>query len=180
MPPISVTSDQAGFTLLELIIGLTVGSLLLTAVYASFVGVGQTQRRVEHVIERTTTWRFVIETLRGDLAQVVNQVTFSGSAQALSTQVAGRQSGLMQTLIYQLSDQQLIRIIGSKKTVIDLPEGSRRPYFSYNTEGEWHETANIIPQGISITLDSLDGRKHHIYRLEFNPTGGVSIQGAGV
>ena len=57
MPPTSVTSRQGGFTLLELIVGLTVGAILLSAIYTTFVGVSQTQRRVENVLDRTATWR---------------------------------------------------------------------------------------------------------------------------
>lgn len=70
MQPTSATSRQAGFTLLELIVGLTVGAILLTAIYATFVGVSQTQRRVETVLDQTASWRFVTETIRMDLARL--------------------------------------------------------------------------------------------------------------
>ena len=79
MQPTSATSKQAGFTLLELIVGLTVGAILLTAIYATFVGVSQTQRRVETVLDRTATWRFVTETIRLDLARLKTTSMFSGS-----------------------------------------------------------------------------------------------------
>ena len=79
MQPTSATSKQAGFTLLELIVGLTVGAILLTAIYATFVGVSQTQRRVETVLDRTATWRFVTETIRLDLARLKTTSIFSGS-----------------------------------------------------------------------------------------------------
>ena len=83
----SGTSSQAGFTLLELIVGLTVGAILLTAIYTTFVGVSQTQRRVERVLNKTSTWRFVTETLRQDLSRLSSSSTFEGSASGFTTEM---------------------------------------------------------------------------------------------
>ena len=75
----SATSRQAGFTLLELIVGLTVGSILLTAVYATFVGVSQTQQRVERVLDSTASWRYLTERLREDLNRIAAGTSFTGT-----------------------------------------------------------------------------------------------------
>jgi prepilin-type N-terminal cleavage/methylation domain-containing protein len=86
MQPTSVTSRQGGFTLLELIVGLTVGAILLSAIYATFVGVSQTQRRVESVLDRTATWRFVTEILRLDLARVKGTSAFKGNVEGFEVE----------------------------------------------------------------------------------------------
>ena len=170
MQPTSATSRQAGFTLLELIVGLTVGAILLTAIYATFVGVSQTQRRVETVLDQTASWRFVTEPIRMDLARLKSTSTFTGNQEAFEADLF---EGLEATPIrvrYVWEDAKLTRTAG------DRPKGYQQPAFSYGRAGEWEDKTDMLPEGVELQVATPRGPLIRAFMLEFDPRG--DAQGA--
>ena len=169
MQPTSATSRQAGFTLLELIVGLTVGAILLTAIYATFVGVSQTQRRVETVLDRTATWRFVTETIRLDLARLKATSTFTGTEEAFEAEFFQGVEEEPVRVRYAWEDSQLTRTAGDRVLVVDLPEGYQQPAFSYEHDGQWKGTTDMLPEGVELQITTPLGALIRAFVLEFDP-----------
>ena len=171
MQPTSATSRQAGFTLLELIVGLTVGAILLTAIYATFVGVSQTQRRVETVLDQTASWRFVTETIRMDLARLKSTSTFTGSQEEFEADLF---EGLEETPIrvrYVWEDAKLTRTAGDRVLIVDLPKGYQQPAFSYGRAGEWEDKTDMLPERVELQVATPRGALIRAFMLEFDPPG---------
>ena len=169
MQPTSATSKQAGFTLLELIVGLTVGAILLTAIYATFVGVSQTQRRVETVLDRTATWRFITETIRLDLARLKTTSIFSGSEEEFEAEFFRGIEEESVRIRYVWEDSQLTRTAGDSILVVDLPEGYQQPAFTYELDGQWEGTTDALPNGIELQIATPRGALTRVFVLEFDP-----------
>ena len=168
MQPTSATSKQAGFTLLELIVGLTVGAILLTAIYATFVGVSQTQRRVETVLDRTATWRFVTETIRLDLARLKTTSVFKGSEEQFEAEFFQGMEEESIRVHYAWKDSQLTRTAGDSVLVVDLPEGYQQPAFSYERDGQWEGTTEALPEGVELQVATPRGALIRAFVLEFD------------
>jgi prepilin-type N-terminal cleavage/methylation domain-containing protein len=178
MPPTSVTSRQGGFTLLELIVGLTVGAILLSAIYATFVGVSQTQRRVENVLDRTATWRFVTETLRLDLARVKGTSTFKGNVEGFEVEFF---QGIKETPItvhYGWEDARLTRTAGKAIMTVDMPEGFQQPAFNYRIDANWVDSADTLPRAVELRIATPRGALSRAFALEFD-AGPKSASGDG-
>ncbi len=174
MPPTSVTSNQSGFTLLELIVGLTVGAILLTAIYTTFVGVSQTQQRVERVLDRTATWRFVTETLRLDLARLKSTSTFKGSATGFETEIFKGPGEERVALIYKWSDALLTRTAGAAALEVELPDGYQQPAFRYRGKSEWKNATEQLPAGVELRIATPRGQVSRTFALEFDPRAQVT------
>ena len=169
MQPTSATSKQAGFTLLELIVGLTVGAILLTAIYATFVGVSQTQRRVETVLDRTATWRFVTETLRLDLARLKGTSAFRGSGEEFEAEFFQGVEEVPVLVRYALDDAQLTRTAGESVWVIDFPQGYQQPAFSYGQNGKTEDATDSLPEVVELRIATPRGALSRAFALEFDP-----------
>ena len=168
MQPTSATSRQSGFTLLELIVGLTVGAILLTAIYATFVGVSQTQRRVETVLDQTASWRFVTETIRLDLARLKSTSTFTGSQEEFEADLFEGIEGVPIRVRYTWEDAKLTRTAGDRVLIVDLPEGYQQPAFSYGRDGEWEDKTDALPEGLELQVATPRGALIRAFMLEFD------------
>ncbi len=160
---------QAGFTLLELIVGLTVGAILLTAIYTTFVGVSQTQQRVERVLDRTATWRFVTETLRLDLARLNSTSAFKGSVAGFETELFEGAGEVPVALRYQWNNDLLTRTAGEATLSVTLPDGYQQPGFRYREESEWADVAEQLPVGVELRIATPRGQISRTFALEFDP-----------
>ena len=178
MPPTSGTSRQGGFTLLELIVGLTVGAILLSAIYATFVGVSQTQRRVENVLDRTATWRFVTETLRLDLARVKGTSRFKGSVEGFEVEFFQGTKEIPVTVHYVWEDARLTRTADEAIMAVDMPEGFQQPAFSYRIDANWVDSADTLPRAVELRIATPRGALGRAFALEFD-AGAKSVSGDG-
>ena len=178
MPPTSGTSRQGGFTLLELIVGLTVGAILLSAIYATFVGVSQTQRRVENVLDRTATWRFVTETLRLDLARVKGTSRFKGSVEGFEVEFFQGTKEIPVTVHYVWEDARLTRTADEAIMAVDMPEGFQQPAFSYRIDANWVDSADTLPRAVELRIATPRGAVGRTFALEFD-AGAKSASGDG-
>ena len=165
----SGTTSQAGFTLLELIVGLTVGAILLTAIYTTFVGVSQTQRRVERVLNNTSTWRFVTETLRQDLSRLSSSSTFEGSASGFTTEMFEGAGEVPVVLTYVWSRALLTRTTREGTLAVELPDGYQQPAFRYRSENEWTDAVTQLPYGLELRIATPLGQVSRTFTLEFEP-----------
>ena len=168
MPPTSVTSRQGGFTLLELIVGLTVGAILLSAIYPTLVGVSQTQRRVENVLDRTATWRFVTETLRLDLARVKRTSAFKGNVEGFEVEFFQGIEETPVTVHYVWEDARLTRTAGEAILAVDMPEGFQQPAFSYRADTNWVDSADTLPRAVELRIATPRGALSRTFALEFD------------
>jgi prepilin-type N-terminal cleavage/methylation domain-containing protein len=72
--PISRTGSRRGFTLLEVMVAMTLGAMLMTASYGVFSVAVQTSKTVETHSDRMQRFRYVFSSLRRDL---LNSATVS-------------------------------------------------------------------------------------------------------
>ena len=172
MQRISVTSRQAGFTLLELIVGLTVGSILLTAVYSTFVGVSQTQQRVERVLDSTASWRYLTERLREDFNRIVAGTPFTGTTRGFETLLIDSSSGQPLPLKYEIKETTITRSAGHALTTVEPPADFQQAVFRYQAGGEWSDSAEKIPLGLGIQVATPRGENSRTFALEFDPQAG--------
>jgi prepilin-type N-terminal cleavage/methylation domain-containing protein len=63
----SPTIEASGFTLLELLVAITVGSIVITAVYAVFTTALRTQRKAQQVFGPMRSARYAFEALADDV-----------------------------------------------------------------------------------------------------------------
>ena len=166
---ISATSSEAGFTLLELIVGLTIGSILLTAVYTTFVGISHTQRRIEEVLDATASWRYLTEVVRGDLAQIASGSPFTGNTAGFETELIDASGGPPLPLKYRMDELLVIRTVGESTLTIEFPQGAQQPVFRYRTDKQWRDSSKVIPGGLEINVATIRGQKSRIFALEFDP-----------
>ncbi len=59
-----------GFTLIELLLSISLGAIVLTAVYAAYSSTTRASQRVEHAAGAVQAWRFFVERLRFDLVNL--------------------------------------------------------------------------------------------------------------
>ncbi len=168
----SATSRQAGFTLLELIVGLTVGSILLTAVYATFVGVSQTQQRVERVLDSTASWRYLTERLREDLNRIAAGTSFTGTVRGFEALFIHADGGQPLPLKYEIEDSAITRSAGNIVSTIELPAEFQPAVFIYQIGDQWNGSAEESPLGFGIRVATPQGQTSRTFALEFNPQSG--------
>ncbi len=65
-----VPGRSQGFTLIELLLSISLGAIILTAVYAAYSGATRASQRVEHATSEIQAWRFFVERLRSDLVNL--------------------------------------------------------------------------------------------------------------
>ncbi len=65
-----VPGRSQGFTLIELLLSISLGAIILTAVYAAYSGATRASQRVEFAASEIQAWRFFVERLRSDLVNL--------------------------------------------------------------------------------------------------------------
>ena len=76
---------QAGFTLIELMIGITLGMLILAGLSATFVNSSRTRDEIERASQRIENGRYAMQVLQDDLRMAGYLAEFNVNAAALGT-----------------------------------------------------------------------------------------------
>lgn len=169
MTRISATTNyyaikQCGFTLLELLLAITIGAVVLSAVYTTFASALDSQRRIERVSEHSQAQRFFAERLRADLKNLLaDAATFSGSARKLTLSTVIPEQGL-QEISYQYQQSanggQIRRSIKTKDNDFDtlVYENVDSLAFRYLIDGSWRNRSDdeALPQALECTINGSD------------------------
>lgn len=170
----SRTGKQSGFTLLELLLAVTLGAVVLSAVYGTYTTVLDANRRISRVATDLQAWRFFSERLRSDLKNLAPQnrqheYSVIGDSNTLTLQLASK-PGAPARVRYEphktTSGLQIRRsaIDNEEETVSDNPgtvvySDANELTFRFLTDGEWlAETGKNLPLAIECTLVH-DGRR---------------------
>lgn len=171
MRQISQIGSHAGFTLLELVLAMTLAGMVLTAVYSTFSVSVDTQRRVARVASRTQAWRFFSERLRTDVKNLlVEEETLLGDQNTLTLKLAKAEE-----VRYELrniaGNNQLRRIVGvgedesGSETVVF--EDVEKLSFRYYNEGKWLDKSEQgLPKAVECIVQGTEGEQRLVVSLE--------------
>ena len=171
MRQISRIGSHTGFTLLELLLAMTLGGMVLTAVYGTFSVSVDTQRRIARVASRTQAWRFFTERLRSDVKNLlVEDETLRGDQNTLTLNLARAEE-----VRYERRDtagsKQVRRIVrtgdddsGSETVVF---EGVEKLSFRYFSDGKWLDKSEEgLPRAVECTVRGIGGEQQLVISLE--------------
>lgn len=171
MRRISQIGSHAGFTLLELVLAMTLAGMVLTAVYGTFSVSVDTQRRVARVASKTQAWRFFSERLRSDVKNLlVGEETLHGDKNTLTLKLAKAEE-----VRYELRDtagsKQIRRIVGAgeeesvSETVVF--EGVEKLSFRYFNDGKWQDKSEQdLPRAVECIVRKAEGEQRLVVSLE--------------
>ena len=169
--PTSPTGSRAGFTLLELMLAITIGGMVLTAVYSMFSAGIDTQRRVARVASQTQAWRFYSERLRTDLRNLlIEEQTLSGDRNTLTLQLAN--AAKIRYERRATADEGQVRRIelgddDAVKAEAVVYEGAKQLSFRYFEDGQWrNEPTAKIPRAVECELQDDQGTQRLVVALE--------------
>lgn len=177
MQRISRIGNQAAFTLLELVLAMTLGGVVLTAVYNTFSVSVDAQRRVSRVASQTQAWRFFSERIRADLKNLlVEEQTLSGDRDSLTLNPT-RAEKVRYELRSTAGSGQVRRIVGgggddesgSEVVVFDDAE---KLSFRYFKDGKWlDESKESLPNAVECTVRSNNREQRVVVSLEVDHAG---------
>ena len=169
MPQISPIGSHAGFTLLELVLAMTLAGMVLTAVYTTFSVSVDTQRRIARVASRTQAWRFFTERLRADVKNLlVEDETLRGDRETLTLNLAQAEE-----VRYERRDtagsKQVRRIVltGESESETVVFEGVEKLSFRYFSDGKWLDKSEKgLPRAVECTVLGAEGEQRMVVSLE--------------
>lgn len=173
MQQISQIGNHAGFTLLELVLAMTLAGMVLTAVYSTFSVSVDTQRRVARVASRTQAWRFFSERLRSDVKNLlVEEQALRGDQNTLTLNLAHAEE-----VRYEQRDtaesKQVRRIVltgdgddeSASETVVF--EGVEKLSFRYFSDGKWLDKFEQgLPRAVECIVHGAEGEQRMVVSLE--------------
>lgn len=155
----SSTLDHCGFTLVELLLAISIGSVVMAAVYATFNTAIGSQQRIQRAAHASQASRYFMELVRRDVKQLSGRVdTMFGSSQQLGF-ITNRNDGSVQKISYHHSSGQgqVLRsvLVDEVQTETIAYEGVKSLGFRYLIDGNWHTQtiAEVLPQAIECAIE---------------------------
>ncbi len=172
--------DQRGFTLIEVLLAVLIGSLLLTAIYGVFGSVSSAKQQLEQEGEAYHQVRIFFDRIGGELSSLrlapagkqptlTSAKTFEGeSAVEFNTELGSpflQQKGGLSRVRYELRrEEQGATLYRSEQVLLaDLAPSEALPFVEglkgfqirYFRQGTWQEkwTGNRLPELLEITLE---------------------------
>ena len=172
MRPTSPTGDQSGFTLLELLLAITLAGVVLNAVYMTFRTGIDTQQRIARVASDTQAWRFFAERLRTDLKNLSAQEdALTGGQDTLTVKLSP-----VQTVHYEISKLGTETAIRRRVVAQDNETESivfadiERFTLRYLTTDDWRdEVAEELPRAIEAAVSRAGLTRKIVVAVEIDP-----------
>ena len=171
MRQISQIGSHAGFTLLELVLAMSLAGMVLTAVYSTFSVSVDTQRRVARVASKTQAWRFFSERLRSDVKNLlVEEQTLYGDKNTLTLKLA--QAGKVRYELRNTAGSKQVRRIvstGEDESGVETVvfEGVEKLSFRYFNEGKWlNKSEEGLPRAVECIVHGAEGEQRLVVSLE--------------
>lgn len=161
-----------GFTLLELLLAISLAAMVVSAVYAAFIGAVRSNQRVERVTKDIDAWRFFAERLRGDLKNLWLGSDLSpveGEAQELKFGVVEEARGVVPVRYHweHMGVEGAIRRVATGEAgAVDVPvyEGGDQVTFKYLLKDGWGDRfsgAAEFPRAVACEVTT-QGRQRRI------------------
>jgi len=164
---------QAGFTLIELMLAVTIGALVLSAVYSTFGVALDAKRRIARVATDTQAWRFFVERLRADLKNlIVEERTIQGDRKTLTLQVLPPQQEPAEVRYerHTSADGGQIRrhvLRGDEETDTVVFDGVEALSFRYLIDGDWQDESDEgLPHAVECTVEGNGHVRAFVVALE--------------
>ncbi len=169
-------SGQAGFTLLELLLAVTLGGIVLSAVYSNYGAAFDANRRIAQVATDTQAWRFFTERLRTDLKNLlVEKQALTGERETLTLQLVPQKNG-SEEIRYEYhttSDGGQIRRHvrrgeeEAEETDTVVFDGASRLAFRYLNDGNWQEeSGEHLPRAVECSVEGAGRKRSLVMTLE--------------
>lgn len=156
-PPSSSSQRLRGFTLIEVVVAMTILSLIVLATLTAMRTLGQTQAKLEQRAESTARMRAVTDFLRRNLEQARPVLMFEGGQPvsrffygtedelywAAPMPIPGLQGGLAAVHLRLNSDNQLILLV--RDSVNFMPWGDETPYILANQVDDFNVSYRAHP-----------------------------------
>lgn len=159
--PIANGQRAGGFTLIELMLAITIGSVVMTAVYLTFNTAVGSQQRIQRAAEASQASRFFMELMRSDLKNLAAKPeSLTGNSERLSLLSMGP-DGKPQTVSYshdsRRSSDQVIRLVETEGDTSETVayENVQNVTFRFLINGTWHTQASqsVLPQAVECALE---------------------------
>ena len=169
-------SRQAGFTLLELLLAVTLGGIVLSAVYSTYGTALDANRRIARVATDTQAWRFFTERLRTDLKNLlVDNRALTGERQTLTLQLTPSDKGPEEVRYERhanIDGGQIRRHVrrgedADEETDTVVFDGANLLTFRYLNDGNWRdESSEHLPRAVECTVEDAGRKRSLVIALE--------------
>lgn len=159
--PLSPQAADRGFTLIELLLSISIGAVVLSAVYQIYSGVTRSAQRIEVAADQVQAWRFFTERLRLDLANL-SADGFEGDTGSLGFRLV-EANGVGERVRYGLfetAEGLEIRRSAGTSTGVAVYQGAEALGFRYFDGKDWQKKSaeGTLPRAVECRVRK-DGRQ---------------------